>query len=104
MAKVTFIQTDGKHVIVDDAVGTLMEIALQNDIDGITGNCGGVCSCSTCHVYVAPEWQDKVGSPTEAEKDTLDFNEHKKANSRLGCQIELTEALDGLKVEVAPEE
>jgi 2Fe-2S ferredoxin len=104
MPKVTFIQTDGKRVVVEDAVGTLMEIATDNEVEGITGDCGGVCSCSTCHIYISPDWQDKVGDPEELEMDTLDFNEEKKPNSRLGCQVEVTEALDGLVVEVAPEE
>ena len=104
MAQVTFIQQDGERVVVEDALGTLMEIATDHDVEGITGDCGGVCSCSTCHVYVAPEWQDKFGTAGEMEMDTLDFNEQKKPNSRLCCQMEMTEELDGLIVEVAPEE
>lgn len=104
MANVTFIQQNGEKVVVEDAVGTLMEIATENDVEGITGDCGGVCSCSTCHVYVAPEWIEKLDPADELEIDTLDFNEHKKPNSRLGCQIEMTEALDQLVVEVAPGE
>lgn len=104
MPKVTFIQQNGEQIVVEDAVGTLMEIATDNDVEGITGDCGGVCSCSTCHVYVTQDWQARAGSADEIEMDTLDFNEHKKPNSRLCCQIELTEELDGLIVEVAPEE
>jgi 2Fe-2S ferredoxin len=104
MAKVTFIQQDGEKVVVEDAVGTLMEIATDNDVEGITGDCGGVCSCSTCHVYVAPEWQAKLASAGNLEIDTLDFNDHKKDNSRLCCQIEMSQELDGIVVEVAPEE
>ena len=104
MPKVTFIQQDGNQVVVEDAVGTLMEIATDNDVAGITGDCGGVCSCSTCHVYVSPEWQNKLSAAEELEIDTLDFNEHKQPSSRLCCQIEMSDALDGLVVEVAPEE
>jgi 2Fe-2S ferredoxin len=81
-----------------------MGIALENNIDGISGNCGGVCSCSTCHVYVTPAWVERVGPPNPVEKDTLEFNSHHQPNSRLGCQVEMTDELDGLIVEVAPTE
>ena len=104
MPKITYIQQDGERVVVENAIGNLMEIATANDVEGITGDCGGNCSCSTCHVYIPPEWQEKVGSGEEAEKDLLEFNDHEKPNSRLGCQIEMTDELDGLVVEVAPEE
>jgi 2Fe-2S ferredoxin len=104
MSKLTFIQQNGERVVVDNAVGTLMEVGTEHDVEGITGDCGGVCSCSTCHVYIPPEWQNKVGAAEGMELDTLEFNEHHKPNSRLCCQIEMTEALDGLVVEVAPEE
>lgn len=104
MPKVTFIQQDGQAVVVENAVGTLMEIATDNDVAGIAGDCGGVCSCSTCHVYVSPPWQEKLSAAGELEIDTLDLNDHKKPNSRLCCQIEMADELDGLVVEVAPEE
>lgn len=104
MAKVIFKLLDGNLVTVDDASGNLMELAQEHQIDGIDGDCGGVCSCSTCHVYVDPAWVDKVPAPEELETDTLEFNSHQKPNSRLSCQIELTEDLDGLVVEVAPAE
>jgi len=104
MSKVTFIQPDGEPVVVDNAVGTLMEIAVDQGVEGITGDCGGVCSCSTCHVYIPPEWRGKVGDAGPAELDTLSFNDHQKPNSRLCCQIEMTDSLDGLVVEVAPKE
>ena len=102
MPKVTFITQDGDEVAVDDAAGSLMEIALENDVEGIDGDCGGVCSCSTCHVYVKPDWLSQTGQATEAENDILAYNDHKTDRSRLGCQIELTSELDGLVVEVAP--
>ena len=102
MPKVTFLTPDGKTVEIENAVGTLMEIALENDIDGITGDCGGVGSCSTCHVYLTGDWLDRAGPPDPLEKDTLEFNSHCRPNSRLGCQIEMCPALDGLVVEVAP--
>ena len=104
MPRLTFIQQDGGKVVVENAVGNLMEIATEHDVEGITGDCGGVCSCSTCHIYIPTEWQEKIGPADDTESDTLEFNEHQKPNSRLGCQIEMTDELDGLVVEVAPAE
>ena len=104
MPKLTFIQQNGERVVVDNAIGNLMEIALEHEVEGITGDCGGVCSCSTCHVYIPPEWQSQVGAAEDTELDTLEFNKHHKPNSRLGCQVEMTKELDGLVVEIAPEE
>ena len=68
MAKVTFVTETGGEITEDDATGNLMEIARQNDVDGIIGACGGVCSCATCHVRVKPEWVDRVGRPGEDER------------------------------------
>ncbi|MDQ8201455.1 2Fe-2S iron-sulfur cluster-binding protein [Pelagicoccus sp. SDUM812003] len=100
MPKVTFITQDKEAVVVDNVEGSLMEIAVDHGIEGIEGDCGGVCSCSTCHVLVAREWMDKVGQPEDIEKDTLEFNPDVTPRSRLCCQIELTKNLDGLVVEV----
>lgn len=104
MAKITFKQIDGSSRTVEAGDGTLMELALDNGIDGIEGNCGGVCSCSTCHVYIPQEWMDRVGPATNIEQDTLEFSENAKSSSRLSCQIEVSDALNGLVVEVAPHE
>jgi len=101
MPKVTFIQQDGEKVVIDDAVGTLMEIATDHEVEGITGDCGGVCSCSTCHVYVAPEWQSKLAAADEMEVDTLDFNDHKRPNSRLGCQAVVERVPEGGAIRVS---
>jgi len=100
MAKVTFITQDGKKTTVDDAEGTLMETATDNGIDGIDAICGGVCSCATCHVRVADDWMERVGPQNEDEKDILDLEDGAGKNSRLSCQIEITDELDGLVVEV----
>jgi 2Fe-2S ferredoxin len=100
MAKVTFITPDGNKVVVENAVGTLMEIAVVNGVDGIDGSCGGVCSCGTCHVKVPRDWMAKVGPANETEQDLLNLENTRTEYSRLGCQIEMTEALDGLVVEV----
>ena len=100
MPKITFVAEDGTEVVDNDAVGTLMEVARQNDVDGIIGACGGVCSCATCHVRVKPEWIERVGRPEEEEQDMLDLEDRADERSRLSCQIEMTEELDGLVVEV----
>lgn len=102
MPSVTFITQDGEKITATDVCGSLMEIAQDHDVDGIDGDCGGVCSCSTCHVYVAEEWVDRVGPANDLEQDTLEFNEQKTACSRLSCQVDLTDELDGLVVKVAP--
>ncbi len=100
MPKVTFITPDGEKITVEDAEGTLMEVASDHQITGIDAICGGVCSCATCHVRVKDEWLEKVGPPNETEKDILDLEDGTDANSRLSCQIEITDELDGLIVEV----
>jgi len=102
MAKVTYITQDGNKVEVDNAEGNLMEIALDNAVEGIDGSCGGVCSCSTCHVYIPEAWKAKVGPGNDDEEAVLSSNEFNTDRSRLGCQIEMNEDLDGLVVEVAP--
>ena len=78
-----------------------MEVATENDVEGIDGSCGGVCSCQTCHVRVKPEWVEKVGKAEETEQDLLDMEDQACERSRLCCQIEMTDELDGLVVEVA---
>lgn len=101
MPKVTFIAPDGKETTVDDAEGTLMSIAVANQVEGIDGDCGGVCACATCHVYVDPQWVAKVGPMTENETGMLEFDDNLQDTSRLGCQVTMTPELDGLVVRVA---
>ena len=102
MPKVTFITESKEEITIDHAEGTLMEIATENGVEGIAGACGGVCSCSTCHVRVRPEWIEKVGPAGDTEKDTLEFEDAVDERSRLCCQIEMSDDLDGLVVDVAP--
>jgi ferredoxin, 2Fe-2S len=102
MPKVTFITQEGKSVEIENADGCLVEVAVEEEVEGIAGDCGGACSCSTCHVYVPKEWMDRVGPANETEKDTLSFNSHCQPNSRLTCQIEMTDELDDLVLQVAP--
>lgn len=100
MATVTFITADGQETVVENAIGSLMRIAVDNGVDGIYGDCGGVCSCSTCHVKVRPEWLAKTGQASEIEQDILDLEDEANERSRLGCQIDMTDELDGLVVDV----
>ena len=102
MPKVTFISQDGKETIVEDAIGNLMEIAREYDVEGIEGACNGCCSCATCHIRVKPEWLDKTGRATEAEQDLIELEDGTYERSRLSCQVEMTDELDGLVVDVAP--
>ena len=78
----------------------VMELARSEGIDGIDAECGGGCACATCHVHVDPAWMPVVGPPSEIEQDMLEFDGAVTPTSRLSCQIELTEQLDGLRVKV----
>ncbi len=99
MPKVTYIEFDGTEHQVDVASGlSVMEGAVKNMVPGIDADCGGACACATCHVYVDPEWKDKTGEPNEMETSMLDFAEEVKDNSRLSCQIKMSDDLDGLTV------
>jgi ferredoxin, 2Fe-2S len=99
MTSITFIQADGTQAEVKAQNGqSLMEIAVNNGIPGIDGDCGGVCACATCHVYVDPQWVGRAGSRTPTEVDMLEMAADVEPNSRLACQISVTEELDGLIV------
>lgn len=99
MPKITYIEHDGTQHAVEVAVGlTVMEGAVKNMVPGIDADCGGACACSTCHVYVDPAWVEKVGKPNDVEEDMLDFAFDVRDNSRLACQIKVSDSLDGLVV------
>lgn len=99
MPKITYIDSTGATLTVDADVGaTVMEAAIKNSVPGIEAECGGACSCSTCHVYVDPAWKEATGEPAPMEEDMLDFAFDVRPTSRLSCQIKVTEALDGLTV------
>ncbi|MFA9473189.1 MAG: 2Fe-2S iron-sulfur cluster-binding protein [Filomicrobium sp.] len=101
MARITFIQPDGTSQIVQATAGqTVMEAAKLENVAGIEAECGGACACATCHVYIADDWREKTGSPSEMEEDMLDFAFDVRAESRLCCQIKVTDELDGLIVQV----
>lgn len=101
MAKITFIQPDGtRQEVVAEPGMTVMEAARKELVPGIEAECGGACSCATCHVYVDDAWREKVGPPSQMEEDMLDFAFDVRASSRLSCQIKVKEELDGLVVSV----
>ncbi len=103
--EVTLIERDGtERTIADAETGkSLMQVARDNDVDGILGECGGSCACATCHVYVEPEWREVVGLADVLEEMTLEGVAHiTREESRLGCQILLSEEMNGLRVLVAP--
>ena len=101
MPKITFVSADGTRRTVEAETGsTVMEAAIRNKIPGIDAECGGACSCATCHVYVDEDWKEQVGDPSPMEEDMLDFAFDVRPNSRLSCQIKVVEALDGLTVTV----
>ena len=99
MPKITFIQFDGTETSIDAEIGsTVMNTALDNLVPGIDADCGGECSCATCHVLVDEGWMEKVGQPNDTEESMLDLNPDRAANSRLSCQIKVSDDLDGLVV------
>jgi 2Fe-2S ferredoxin len=102
MPAVIFMLPAGETRTVDVAPGTtLMTAAVKNGIDGIIGECGGVCMCATCHVYVRQDFFDKLSPALDSEEAVLEItNAERLPNSRLSCQIKMTSALDGLTVEV----
>ncbi len=102
MAKITYIEHGGTEHTIEVANGlTVMEGARDNNIPGIEADCGGACACSTCHVYVHPDWVAKVPARDDMEADMLDFAyEPDPVRSRLTCQIKVTDALNGLIVQM----
>ena len=99
MAKITYIEFNGAPHTVEAADRlSVMEGAVKNNVPGIDADCGGQCACGTCHVYVDPAWVEKTGQRTEMEIAMLEFVENVEPNSRLSCQIRVSDKLDGLVV------
>ena len=99
MTKITYIEHSGKEHTIDVQNGlTVMEGAIQNDIPGIDADCGGSMACATCHVYVNDEWYNKIDEKTEGEDDMIDQAYDPKKNSRLSCQITVSDKIEGLVV------
>lgn len=101
MAKITFITADDEQITVEGSSGSVMELAVENNIAGIDGDCGGVCSCATCHIHVSKQDVDKVGPASEIEQDMLELDDNANEFSRLCCQIEVSEDIDGVILSVA---
>ena len=101
MPKITYITHDNQNYTIDVQNGlTVMEGAIQNDIPGIDADCGGGMACATCHVYVKEEWFDKLSKKEDGEEDMLDMAFEPKKNSRLSCQLVVTDEIDGLIVNI----
>ena len=101
MPKITYIEHNGKSHTIDVANGlSVMEGAVQNNIPGIDADCGGGMACATCHVYVKEEWFDKLPKKEDGEEDMLDMAFEPKTNSRLSCQLIVSDELDGLIVDI----
>ncbi|MEI7443867.1 MAG: 2Fe-2S iron-sulfur cluster-binding protein [Burkholderiales bacterium] len=99
MPKVVFIAHDGARHEVDAVDGeSLMRAAVDNGVPGIDADCGGMCACATCHVFVDPAWSGRLAPPNTQENEMLNFTAERRETSRLACQIPVTAALDGLTV------
>ena len=101
MAKITYVEHSGEEHEIEVSNGlSVMEGAVQNDISGIDADCGGGMACATCHVYVKEEWLDKIPKKEDGEEDMLDMAFEPKQNSRLSCQLVVSDDLDGLIVNI----
>jgi len=102
MATITFVTEVGDTRHCEAKAGfSLMEVAVDNEVPGIVAECGGACACATCHVYVDESWVERLPAIEDMEDAMLDATVERRPNSRLSCQIEVTAALDGLRVTVA---
>ena len=106
MPNVTYISPDGTETTLEARDGdSVMEIAVKNGVKGIVAECGGACSCATCHVYVDDAFVGAVGEVSDLEDDMLDGAESERLPvSRLSCRIKMCAELDGLKVRIAPKQ
>ena len=101
MPKVIYVMSDQSRKEVHAENGaSIMQTAVENLIEGIPGDCGGSCSCATCHCYVDPEWVDKTGVAEELEADMLDCVDERSEHSRLSCQLIMNDELDGIVVHI----
>ena len=105
MAKLIVVGRDGSEQAVEgESALSVMEIIRDAGVDELLALCGGCCSCATCHVIVDPAFADKLPAMSEDENDLLDSSSFREANSRLSCQLPFNDALDGLRVTIAPED
>ena len=105
MPKLVVVNRAGEEKTVEAAAGlSVMEALRDNGFDELLALCGGCCSCATCHVYVDSAFADKVPAMSEDENDLLDSTDSRNESSRLSCQIQVNDALEGLVVTIAPED
>jgi 2Fe-2S ferredoxin len=105
MASITIVSRDGSEKTVEGRNGwTVMETIRDSGFDELLALCGGCCSCATCHVHVDETWLAGLPPISADEDDLLDSSSHRQPNSRLSCQLEVSDALDGLRVQIAPED
>ena len=105
MPRLVVVTRDGsEHVLEARSGWSVMENIRDRGFDELLALCGGCCSCATCHVHVDPDWFAKTGARNRDEDDLLDTSDHKVENSRLSCQILYTAEMDGLRVQIAPED
>ena len=101
MPEVTYVLADGRELAVDVPIGlTVMDGSVRNNLPGIIAECGGSCSCATCHVYVDEAWSDKFDEVTDEERDLLEFADDAQPNSRLACQLVMSQEAHGVRVVV----
>lgn len=99
MPKVIYIESTGlRHEVDAENGATVMETAIRNGVSGIVAECGGACTCATCHIYVEEAWREVAGEPSSEERDMLDFAHDVKTNSRLSCQIKISDDFEGFTV------
>ena len=98
MRTITFVEHNNRHIVELEEETTLMQIAVNNAIPGIDGDCGGECACGTCHMMLPEDWFDKTGTITDTEEQMLSMTPERAKTSRLGCQIIATDAMDGMTV------
>ena len=105
MANIVVVDRDDKEHVVEGRVGLKVMETLRELDFGVAAICGGLCSCATCHMYVDPSWMEKLPAKQSDEQDLLsELQNYDAPRSRLSCQVEFTEALDGLKIKIAPDE
>ncbi|HEY0269679.1 MAG TPA: 2Fe-2S iron-sulfur cluster-binding protein [Sphingomonas sp.] len=105
MAKLIVVTREGGETAVEGDAGlTVMELIRDAGFDELLALCGGCCSCATCHVYVDPAFTDKLPAMSEDENDLLESSDHRKETSRLSCQLPFSDTLDGIRIEIAPED
>jgi 2Fe-2S ferredoxin len=101
MPKITFIEHTGREHEVEAEIGqSVMQAATNNMVPGVIGECGGNCSCATCHVYIEPPWAERIEGPSSQEQEMIECALHTRPTSRLSCQIRVTVDLEGLTVKL----